>query len=88
MDFNMDRDPGPVGQPSLSEMTAKAIQILQKNKYGFFLMVEGRIWHNINQYKRNPFYKLGPLMNYSLTLPFCKHLSSMPVVMSFTSPLN
>lgn len=42
----MDRDPGPIGQPSLSEMTAKAIQVLQKNKYGFFLMVEaGRMDH-------------------------------------------
>lgn len=34
------------GEPSLSEMTAKAIDILKNNKNGFFLMVEaGRIDH-------------------------------------------
>ncbi|NJD06114.1 MAG: alkaline phosphatase [Methylococcaceae bacterium] len=34
------------GEPSLTEMTAKAIQILQKNGKGYFLMVEaGRIDH-------------------------------------------
>ena len=29
------------GEPSLEEMTQKAIQILQKNEAGYFLMVEG-----------------------------------------------
>jgi alkaline phosphatase len=34
------------GEPSLTEMTAKAIEILKKNKNGYFLMVEGgRIDH-------------------------------------------
>ncbi len=28
-------------EPSLSEMTAKAIEILKKNKNGYFLLVEG-----------------------------------------------
>lgn len=28
-------------EPSLSDMTKKAIQVLQKNDNGFFLMVEG-----------------------------------------------
>jgi alkaline phosphatase len=37
--FDIDRD--STITPSLSEMTAKSLQILSKNKKGFFLMVEG-----------------------------------------------
>lgn len=36
-----DFDRNPEIEPSLSEMTKKAIEILSKNKNGFFLMVEG-----------------------------------------------
>jgi alkaline phosphatase len=39
MAYDMDRDPAK--QPSLAEMTDKAISVLSKNKSGFFLMVEG-----------------------------------------------
>ena len=39
MDFEIDRD--PADEPSLSEMTVKALDILSKNKNGFCLMVEG-----------------------------------------------
>lgn len=39
MDFELDRDNND--EPSLSEMTSKAIEILSKDKNGFFLMVEG-----------------------------------------------
>jgi alkaline phosphatase len=39
MDFEIDRDPKE--QPSLKEMTEKAIELLSKDKDGFFLMVEG-----------------------------------------------
>ncbi|XP_071446775.1 alkaline phosphatase-like, partial [Hetaerina americana] len=46
MDFEADRDKTSDGDPSLAEMTKKAIQILQKNPHGFFLFVEGgRIDH-------------------------------------------
>ncbi|XP_045111600.1 alkaline phosphatase-like isoform X1 [Portunus trituberculatus] len=46
LDFEVDRNKGPLGDPSLVEMTVKAIQILRKNPRGFFLMVEaGRIDH-------------------------------------------
>ena len=39
MDYDMDRD--SLKQPSLAEMTNKAIESLSINKKGFFLMVEG-----------------------------------------------
>ncbi|GAB6010621.1 alkaline phosphatase [Viscerimonas tarda] len=37
--YDLDRDPAKV--PSLEEMTSKAIDLLSKDKNGFFLMVEG-----------------------------------------------
>jgi alkaline phosphatase len=39
MSYDIDRD--PTLEPSLAEMTAKAIEILSANPKGFFLMVEG-----------------------------------------------
>ena len=39
MQFESDRDQEK--EPSLAEMTVKALEILQKNDDGFFLMVEG-----------------------------------------------
>jgi alkaline phosphatase len=46
MQFDADRSTGPSGEPSLAEMTAKAIEILSKRGKGFFLLVEGgRIDH-------------------------------------------
>ncbi|NGZ75028.1 alkaline phosphatase [Saccharibacillus alkalitolerans] len=39
MSYDMDRDPSK--QPSLAEMTSKAIDVLDRNEEGFFLMVEG-----------------------------------------------
>lgn len=46
MAFEADRNEDQGGEPSLSDMTAKAIKVLQKNPKGFFLMVEGgRIDH-------------------------------------------
>ncbi|MEM6336510.1 MAG: alkaline phosphatase [Bacteroidota bacterium] len=44
LEFEIDRD--PTTQPSLAEMTAKAIDLLSGNEKGFFLMIEGsRIDH-------------------------------------------
>lgn len=40
MDFETDRDKGEDGDPSLSEMTMKALSILNKNQKGYFLFVE------------------------------------------------
>ncbi len=46
MQYEADRGNDIAGEPSLSEMTEKAIDILDNNKKGFFLMVEsGRIDH-------------------------------------------
>ncbi|MBD2845497.1 alkaline phosphatase [Paenibacillus sp. IB182496] len=39
MAYDMDRDPAE--QPSLAEMTDKAIELLDRDEDGFFLMVEG-----------------------------------------------
>ena len=46
MEYEEDRLNDTGGEPSLSEMTEKAIQVLEKNQKGFFLHVEsGRIDH-------------------------------------------
>lgn len=46
MQFDHDRPKDRAGEPSLSEMTSKAIDILSQNRRGYFLMVEGgRIDH-------------------------------------------
>jgi alkaline phosphatase len=41
MAFEADRAQDVAGEPSLSEMTAKAIDVLDRNPRGFLLMVEG-----------------------------------------------
>jgi len=43
MQHVLDRKKGQEKEPTLAEMTEKAIKILQKDKKGFFLMVEGNI---------------------------------------------
>lgn len=46
MKYEADRAGDAAGEPSLAEMTAKAIEILRRDRDGFFLMVEGgRIDH-------------------------------------------
>lgn len=46
MEYEHDRANDTGGEPSVAEMTEKAIEVLQRNKKGFFLMVEGgRIDH-------------------------------------------
>ncbi len=46
MQYEADRVGDLAGEPSLAEMTARAIEMLQKNRKGYFLMVEaGRIDH-------------------------------------------
>jgi alkaline phosphatase len=46
MQYEIDRKKDPAGEPSLTEMTEKAIRILERSPKGYFLMVEaGRIDH-------------------------------------------
>ncbi len=46
MNYEADRDTSATGEPSLAQMTTKAIDVLANNDKGFFLMVEsGRIDH-------------------------------------------
>ncbi|HIF75447.1 MAG TPA: alkaline phosphatase [Porticoccaceae bacterium] len=46
MNYNFDLKSDQAGEPSLSEMTTKAIELLSKNEKGFYLNVEaGRIDH-------------------------------------------
>jgi len=47
MSYDLDRDPAK--EPNLAQMSQKAIDILSKNKKGFFLMIEGgRIDHALH----------------------------------------
>ncbi|MEM9705307.1 MAG: alkaline phosphatase [Pseudomonadota bacterium] len=46
MEYEADRKNDTAGEPSLAELTTKAIAILSKNREGFFLLVEaGRVDH-------------------------------------------
>lgn len=48
MSYDLDRDPAK--EPSLADMSLKAVRILKKNAKGFFLMVEGgRIDHALHE---------------------------------------
>lgn len=41
MQYGVDRADDAAGEPSIGEMTEKAIKILQRNPKGYFLFVEG-----------------------------------------------
>jgi alkaline phosphatase len=41
MQYELERNKGATGAPSNTEMVSKAIQSLNKNDNGFFLLVEG-----------------------------------------------
>jgi len=67
MQYEADRANDIAGEPSLSEMTAKAIKILDNNKKGYFLMVEaGRIDHG--HHAGNAFNALSDTIEFSKTV--------------------
>ena len=41
MQYEVERAADKASEPSIAEMTEKAIEILKKNPKGFFLLVEG-----------------------------------------------
>lgn len=49
MQYELDRNQGPKGEPSLAEMTVNAIERLSRNPKGYVLMVEGgRVDHGLH----------------------------------------
>lgn len=59
MAYEIERDKTGNGEPSLSEMTSKAINILKRNKdKGFFLLVEGNDYSQILQYASVRWYAI------------------------------
>ncbi|MBN1292719.1 MAG: alkaline phosphatase [Candidatus Latescibacteria bacterium] len=56
MNYELDRKNDKNGEPALWEMTGKALEILSKDKKGFFLMVEaGRIDHAAHAHETDRF---------------------------------
>ena len=55
LQFEADREEDASGEPSLTEMTVKAIELLSRNEEGFFLMVEAaridHAHHDANAYR-------------------------------------
>ncbi|KAK3747763.1 hypothetical protein QZH41_008787 [Actinostola sp. cb2023] len=49
MQYEVERDNDTAGEPSIEDMTEKAIKILSKNPKGFFLFVEGELTSKIDQ---------------------------------------
>lgn len=64
LEYEHDRRNGESGQPSLTQMTVKAIELLSARDKGFFLMVEGgRIDHA--HHAANPFRALTDTIEFS-----------------------
>lgn len=64
MQYEYDRPGDTGGEPSLSEMTAKAIEILARNENGYYLTVEsGRIDHG--HHATNPYRALSDAVELS-----------------------
>lgn len=75
MNFDYDRVARKVDEPSLADMTRKAIEILSKNNKGYFLMVEGgRIDHA--HHAGNAFRALTDTVAFSNAIAAANRLTS------------
>lgn len=75
MQYEYDRPNDIAGEPSLSQMTAKSIEILKKNKKGFFLMVEGgRIDHA--HHAGNAFRALTDTIEFSKAVKMAEEMTN------------
>jgi len=71
MNYEHDRASDKASEPSLSEMTARAVDLLSKNSKGFFLMVEGaRIDHA--HHATNPFRALTETIEFDKAVAAAK----------------
>ena len=76
MQYESDRSNDIAGEPSLTEMTEKAIQIMDKDEDGFFLMVEsGRIDHA--HHAGNAFNALEDTIELSKAVQAARDLTSV-----------
>ncbi|MEE9342686.1 MAG: alkaline phosphatase [Gammaproteobacteria bacterium] len=74
MQYESDREENGSGEPSLTEMTKKSIQILGKNPKGYFLMVEaGRIDHG--HHANNAFRALTETIELSKAVKVARDLT-------------
>lgn len=78
MSYEIERNNGPDGEPSLAEMSALAIKILSRNPKGYFLMVEGgRIDHACHDNRAHA--ALGDLLAFDAAIQLgLDHLKERP----------
>ncbi|VAW73649.1 Alkaline phosphatase [hydrothermal vent metagenome] len=75
MQYEADRSHDSAGEPSLTDMTAKAIDILEKNQHGYFLMVEGgRIDHA--HHAGNAYRALTDTIEFSNAIATARNLTN------------
>ncbi len=76
MQFEHDRGNDLAGEPSLTEMTRKSIQILSQNKKGYVLMVEGgRIDHS--NHNGNAYRALSETVEFSNAVRAAKEMVNL-----------
>ncbi|MBP9663924.1 MAG: alkaline phosphatase [Pyrinomonadaceae bacterium] len=76
MQFEHDRGNDKAGEPSLTEMTRKSIEVLSQNKRGYVLMVEGgRIDHS--NHNGNAFRALSETVEFSNAVRTAKEMVNL-----------
>nr|XP_039263039.1 alkaline phosphatase-like [Styela clava] len=75
MQFSLERKSDPAGEPSLAEMTEKAIKILRKNDNGYFLLVESGMLDKAH-HKSLAHYALEEFMELEKAVKVAQDLTS------------